>query len=109
MILKYNKNNNKMVGFVMETINNTLKHYCKKININLIELPKKLINDIVKRADNMSGCFCADYINHKIYTYLIEYAYDNNLECVDCYINFEDIEDDEDKTDTEDSSTDEEH
>jgi hypothetical protein len=27
----------------------------------------------------MSGCFCADYINHKIYTYLIEYAYDNDL------------------------------
>jgi hypothetical protein len=85
-----------MPSFVMETINITLKHYCKKININLIELPKKLINDIVKRADNMSGCFCADYINHKIYTYLIEYAYDNNLECVDCYINYEDIEDDED-------------
>lgn len=82
-----------MVEFVMETIDKTLKYYSKKLNINSIELPKELIDDIVKRADNMSGCFGADYINHKIYTYLIEYAYDNDLECVDCYVDYQEIDD----------------
>lgn len=82
-----------MVEFVMETIDKTLKYYSKKLNINSIELPKELIDDIVKRADNMSGCFGADYINHKIYTYLIEYSYDNDLECVDCYVDYQEIDD----------------
>ena len=82
-----------MVEFVMETIDKTLKYYSKKLNYNkTIELPKELIDDIVKRADNMSGCFGADYINHKIYTYLIEYAYDNDLECVDCYVDSDGID-----------------
>lgn len=81
------------MSFVTEVSDKTLKYYCKKININLIELPKELINDIVKRADNMSGCFCADYIKHKIYTYLIEYAFDNHLKCVDCYVDSDEIED----------------
>jgi hypothetical protein len=82
-----------MVEFVMETIDKTIKYYSKKLNIKTIELPKELIDDIVKRADNMSGCFGADYINHKIYTYLIEYAYDNDLECVDCYVDSDEIDD----------------
>ena len=80
------------MSFVMETIDKTLKYYSKKLNINLIELPKELMDEIFKRADNMSGCFGADYINHKIYTYLIEYAYDNDLECVDCYVDSDEIE-----------------
>ena len=82
-----------MVEFVMETIDKTLKYYSKKLNyIKIIELPKELIDNIVKRADNMSGCFGADYINHKIYTYLIEYAYDNNLDCIDCYVDSDEID-----------------
>jgi hypothetical protein len=81
-----------MVEFVMETIDKTIKYYSKKLNIKTIELPKELIDDIVKRADNMSGCFGADYINHKIYTYLIEYAYDNDLELPDCYVDSDEID-----------------
>ena len=82
-----------MVEFVMETIDKTLKYYSKKLNyIKTIELPKELIDDIVKRADNMSGCFGADYINHKIYTYLIEYAYDNDVELPDYYVDSDEID-----------------
>ena len=80
-----------MVEFVMETIDKTLKYYSKKLNISSIELPKEIIDDIVKRADNMSGCFGADYINHKIYTYLIEYAFDNDIELPDCYVDSDEI------------------
>ena len=81
------------MSFVKEVIDKTLKYYSKKLNYNkTIELPKELIDYIFKRADNMSGCFSADYINHKIYTYLIEYAYDNHLECVDCYVDSDEIE-----------------
>jgi len=83
-----------MVEFVMETIDKTLKYYSKKLNyIKTIKLPKKLIDDIVKRADNMSGCFGADYINHKIYTYIIELHYDNNVELPDCYVDYQEIDD----------------
>jgi hypothetical protein len=81
-----------MVEFVMETIDKTLKYYSKKLNyIKTIELPKELIDDIVKRADNMSGCFAADYINHKIYTYIIECSYDNNVVLPDCYVDSDEI------------------
>ena len=81
-----------MVEFVMETIDKTLKYYSKKLNyIKTIELPKELIDDIVKRADNMSGCFGADYINHKIYTYLIDYAYYNDVELPDCYVDIDEL------------------
>ncbi len=40
----------------------------------------------------MSGCFGADYINHKIYTYLIEYSYDNDVELLDCYVDYQEID-----------------
>jgi hypothetical protein len=75
---------------VMETIDLTLKYYSKKLNYNKpIKLPKKLIDDIVKRADDT--CWGADYINHKIYTYIIEYAIKNNEPLPECYADWEDI------------------
>jgi hypothetical protein len=64
---------------VMETIDLTLKYYSKKLNYNKpIKLPKKLIDDIVKRWEDNMCCSGADYINHKIYAYLFEYAIKNN-------------------------------
>jgi len=78
----------------METIDKTLKYYSNKLNyIKTIKLPKQLIDDIVKRADNMGGCSGADYINLKIYTYLIEYSHDNHIELPDCYVDYQQIED----------------
>jgi hypothetical protein len=82
---------------ITQEIDIIFEYYLKKLNINKkiytgkIELPNKLVKDTIKRAKNMSGCFGTDYINHKIYTYLIEYAYDNNLECVDCYVDSDEI------------------
>ena len=76
--------------WVMDTIDMTLNYYGKKLGWKPT-LPKEFKDDIIKRADKMSGCFGADYINHKVYTYLIEYAFDKGLNCVDCYVDSEDI------------------
>ena len=78
---------------VAEQIDKTRKYYSEKLDIT-IELPKELIKDINKRGRRMSGCFSADYINHKVYAFLFEYVLDNDLDCdlPQCYVDYQDIQ-----------------
>ena len=63
--------------FVKTTINKILFYYINHIDFTP-NYDEEFINEVCVVAYKMSGCFGADYINHKVYAYLFEYAIKNN-------------------------------
>jgi hypothetical protein len=60
-----------------DTINKILFYYINHIDFTP-NYDEEFINEVCVVANKMSGCFGADYINHKVYAYLFEYAIKNN-------------------------------
>jgi hypothetical protein len=62
-----------------DTINKILFYYINHIDFTPnYNDTQEFINEVCVVANKMSGCFGADYINHKVYAYLFEYAIKNN-------------------------------
>jgi len=60
-----------------DAINKILFYYINHIDFTP-NYDEDFINEVCIVANKMSGCFGADYINHKVYSYLFEYAIKNN-------------------------------
>ena len=65
------------LSYEKETINEILFYYINHIDFTP-NCDEEFINEVCVVANKMSGCFGADYINHKVYAYLFEYAIKNN-------------------------------
>jgi hypothetical protein len=65
------------LSFEKDTINEILFYYINHIDFTP-NYDEDFINEVCIVANKMSGCFGADYINHKVYAYLFEYAIKNN-------------------------------
>jgi hypothetical protein len=62
-----------------DTINKILFYYINHIDFTPnYNDTQEFINEVCVVANEMSGCFGADYINHKVYAYLFEYAIKND-------------------------------
>jgi hypothetical protein len=67
------------LSYEKDTINKILFYYINHINFTPnYNDTQEFINEVCVVANKMSGCFGADYINHKVYAYLFEYAIKNN-------------------------------
>ena len=67
------------LSYEKETINEILFYYINHIDFTPnYNDTQEFINEVCIISNEMSGCFSADYINHKVYTYLFEYAIKNN-------------------------------
>jgi len=65
------------LSYEKDTINKILFYYINHIDFTP-NYDEEFINEVCVVANKMSGCFGADYINHKVYAYLFEYAIKNN-------------------------------
>lgn len=65
------------LSYEKSTINDILFYYINKTDVTP-NYDETFINEVCVVANKMSGCFGADYINHKVYAYLFEYAIKNN-------------------------------
>ena len=65
------------LSYEKTTINEILFYYINHIDFTP-NCDEEFINEVCVVANKMSGCFGADYINHKVYAYLFEYAIKNN-------------------------------
>lgn len=65
------------LSYEKTTINDILFYYINHIDF-MPNCDEEFINEVCVVANKMSGCFGADYINHKVYAYLFEYAIKNN-------------------------------
>ena len=65
------------LSYEKSTINDILFYYINKTDVTP-NYDETFINEVCVVANKMSGCFSADYINHKVYAYLFEYAIKNN-------------------------------
>jgi hypothetical protein len=67
------------LSYEKDTINKILFYYINHIDFTPnYNDTQEFINEVCVISNEMSGCFSADYINHKVYTYLFEYAIKNN-------------------------------
>jgi hypothetical protein len=67
------------LSYEKDTINKILFYYINHINFTPnYNDTQEFINEVCVISNEMSGCFGADYINHKAYAYLFEYAIKNN-------------------------------
>ena len=67
------------LSYEKDTINKILFYYINHIDFTPnYNDTQEFINEVCIISNEMSGCFSADYINHKVYTYLFEYAIKNN-------------------------------
>jgi hypothetical protein len=67
------------LSYEKDTINKILFYYINHINFTPnYNDTQEFINEVCVISNEMSGCFGADYINHKVYAYLFEYAIKND-------------------------------
>jgi hypothetical protein len=67
------------LSYEKTTINDIFFYYINHIDFTPnYNDTQEFINEVCVVANKMSGCFGADYINHKVYAYLFEYAIKND-------------------------------
>jgi hypothetical protein len=79
------------LSYEKDTINKIFFYYINHIEF-VPNYDEDFISEVCIVANKMSGCFGADYINHKVYAYLFEYAIKNNEPLPNgVFANYEDI------------------
>ena len=79
------------LSYEKDTIDDILFYYINHIDFTP-NYDEDFISEVCIVANKMSGCFGADYINHKVYAYLFEYAIKNNEPLPNgVFANFDDI------------------
>jgi hypothetical protein len=95
---RMNNNNNELRDEVMEAVSKVMRNYEMKQFIK--NIPDTIIEELNKNYERMSGCEFADYINHKLYAFIMELCNKYDLILKPKYKHWEDLKDLEDMDDT---------
>ncbi len=93
------ENKNELKVEVIKAVKKVMRNYEMKQFIRVI--PDDIIKELIKNYERMSGCEFANYINHRLYAFIMELCYKYYLVFRPEYKDWEDLKENEDIDDDE--------